>query len=56
MVGPGTAPVQLAVLDSRDATKPPRHVAQAPHTTPPPKAPNPFYAHSSVGLLALSRN
>ncbi len=55
MIGPGTAPVQLAVLDSRDTTKPPRHIAQALPTMPA-RAPNPFYARSSMGLLALSRN
>jgi len=55
MLGPGTVPVRLAVLDSRDATKPARYIAE----TPKPKfirTPNPFYAQASTGLLALSRN
>lgn len=55
MLTPGTVPVALAVLETKDTSRPSRYLAQAPKTHPK-RAPNPFYVHASSGLLALSRN
>ncbi len=55
MLRPGTVPVRIAVLESRDTTSPTRYIAEK-QKTKPTRAPNPFYADASMGLLALSRN
>lgn len=55
MLTPGTVPVALAVLETKDTKRPPQHLAQAPRTQDK-RGPNPFYVHASQGLLALSRN
>lgn len=55
MLRPGTVPVRLAVLESRDTTKSNQYLAATPKSKPI-RAPNPFYAQASTSLLALSRN
>jgi rare lipoprotein A len=55
MVGPGTVPVQVAVIGAKDSGQTTRLASNEvkPQLV---KAPNPFYTQAGPRLLALTRN